>query len=191
MKIRAAIPQDAAAIAAIYAPYVTGSSVSFEMSPPDTAEMGHRMEAGSGLYPWFVAEEDEGGALIGYAYATQFRPRPAYHYAVETSVYVDPAHQGRGAGRMLYEILIRTLEKQRFAQAIAAITLPNDASVKLHEALGFTSAGVYRQIGYKGGRWLDVGLWQRALAPATNPPTKPVKWADLNGDRPAAPIPLR
>lgn len=179
MKIRAATLEDAAAIASIYAPYVTGSSVSFEMSPPDAAEMARRMEAGGGLYPWFVALDDDGEALIGYAYASQFRPRPAYHYVVETSVYIDPAHQGRGAGRMLYEALLHTLEKQRFAQAIAAITLPNDASVKLHEALGFISAGVYRQVGYKGGRWLDVGLWQRALAPATNPPTEPVKLADL------------
>lgn len=179
MKIRAATLQDAAAIASIYAPYVTGSSVSFEMSPPDPAEMEKRMAAGGDLYPWFVATEDEGEPIIGYAYATQFRPRPAYHYVVETSVYLDPAHHGRGAGRLLYEALIQRLEKQRFAQAIAAITLPNDASVKLHEAFGFVSAGVYRQVGYKGGRWLDVGLWQRALAPATNPPTEPVKLSEL------------
>jgi L-amino acid N-acyltransferase YncA len=174
VKVRAATPDDAAAIAAIYAPYVTGSSVSFETAPPDEAEMRRRMEAGGGLYPWFAAT-DESDALIGYAYATQFRPRPAYRYAVETSVYLDPDFHGRGAGRLLYETLLHTLEKQRFVQAIAAITLPNDASVRLHEAMGFVSAGAYRQVGYKGGRWLDVGLWQRGLAPATNPPTEPVK----------------
>ncbi|HEY0626422.1 MAG TPA: GNAT family N-acetyltransferase [Allosphingosinicella sp.] len=178
MRVRAATPEDAATIASIYAPYVTGSSVSFEVTPPDEEEMRQRIEAGGGLYPWYAAVTDE-ERLIGYAYATPFRPRPAYRYAVETSVYLDPAYHGRGAGRLLYQALIRTLEKQRFAQAIAAITLPNDASVRLHEALGFVSAGVYRQVGYKGGRWLDVGLWQRALAPATNPPTEPIRLADL------------
>jgi L-amino acid N-acyltransferase YncA len=178
MRIRRATPEDAAAIASIYAPYVTGSAVSFETSAPDAAEMARRMQEGDGLYPWFVAESDE-QRPFGFAYAARFRPRPAYHYAVETSVYLDPSDQGRGTGRLLYSALLETLEKQRFAQAIAAITLPNDASVKLHEALGFVSAGAYRQIGYKGGRWLDVGLWQRALAPATNPPTEPVKLAEL------------
>jgi L-amino acid N-acyltransferase YncA len=178
MRIRAATPDDAAAIAAIYAPYVTASAVSFEVAPPDEAEMRQRIEVGGGLYPWLVACA-ENDAVIGYAYATAFRARPAYRYVVETSVYLDPGHHGRGAGRMLYQALIRTLEKQRFAQAIAAITLPNDASVRLHEALGFAPAGVYRQVGYKGGRWLDVGLWQRALAPATNPPTEPLRLHEL------------
>ena len=178
MRIRGATPEDAAAIAAIYAPYVAGSAVSFEVTPPDEAEMRQRIEAGSGLYPWFLAE-DESGRVIGYAYATPFRPRPAYRYAVETSVYIQHEHHGRGAGRLLYQVLIQTLEKQRFAQAIAAITLPNEPSVRLHEALGFTPAGVYRRVGYKGGRWLDVGLWQRALAPATNPPTEPVPLVEL------------
>jgi L-amino acid N-acyltransferase YncA len=178
MRIRAATPDDAAAIASIYAPYVTGSAVSFETVAPDEAEMRRRMELGNGLYPWFAAV-DARGALLAYSYAAQFRPRPAYRYAVETSVYVDPEFQGQGAGRLLYDILLRTLEKQLFTQAIAAITLPNDASVRLHEAMGFGSAGVYRQVGYKGGRWLDVGLWQRSLAPATNPPTEPGKFAEI------------
>lgn len=178
MRVRRLTGADAAAVAAIYAPYVTGSSVSFETVAPDEAEMRKRIEAGADLYPWLglLNDRDE---LIAYASACQFRPRPAYRYAVETSVYVDPDHVGKGAGRRLYDVLIRMLEKQHFAQAIAAITLPNDASVKLHEALGFTSAGVYRQVGYKGGRWLDVGLWQRSLAPATNPPTEPLRLSEL------------
>lgn len=178
MRVRAATPDDAVAIASIYAPYVTGSAVSFEVAPPDAGEMRRRIEAGGGLYPWYAAVTD-GERLIGYAYATPFRQRPAYRYAVETSVYLDPEYHGRGAGRLLYQALIRTLEKQRFVQAIAAITLPNDASVRLHEATGFTSAGMYRQVGYKGGRWLDVGLWQRGLAPATNPPTEPILLAEF------------
>ncbi|HWH17400.1 MAG TPA: GNAT family N-acetyltransferase [Allosphingosinicella sp.] len=178
MRVRAATVEDAAAIASIYAPYVKGSSVSFETAAPDEAEMRRRIGVGDGLYPWFAAEAEQ-GTVIGYAHAAQFRPRPAYHYAVETSVYLDPAYQGRGAGRLLYQALLATLEKQRFVTAIAAITLPNEASVRLHEAVGFAATGVYRQVGYKGGRWLDVGLWQRPLAPATNPPTEPVKLADL------------
>lgn len=180
MKIRAATLGDAAAIASIYAPYVMGSSVSFETVAPNEAEMRERMAAGGDLYPWFVVE-DEQGAMLGYAYATRFRPRPAYHYTVETTIYLDPKAHGQGIGKLLYETLLRTLEKQRFVQAIAAITLPNDASVRLHEALGFKATGVYRQVGYKGSRWLDVGLWQRGLAPATNPPTEPVKLSEIEG----------
>ena len=178
MKLRAATVGDAAAIAAIYAPYVTASSVSFETRPPDETEMRRRMEAGDGLYPWFVACDGE-EQVRGYAYATQFRPRPAYRYVVETSVYLNPSLHGRGIGRLLYDMLLTTLEKQRFVQAIAAITLPNDNSVRLHEAIGFHAAGLYRQVGYKGGRWLDVGLWQRSLAPATNPPTEPLRLDEI------------
>lgn len=178
MKLRLATPADAALVQTIYAPYVTGSAVSFETHPPGADEMAARMAEGDGLYPWFIAFED-GGEPMGYAYATRFRPRPAYHYTVETSVYLDPEFHGRGAGRALYTLLLATLEKQRFVQAIAAITLPNDASVKLHEKMGFHSAGAYRQVGYKGGRWLDVGLWQRPLAPATNPPTEPLLFANV------------
>lgn len=172
MRLRAATSEDAAAISEIYAPYVSASNVSFETEPPSPHEMQARIEAGHGLYPWFVAE-NQAGEIAGYAYATAFRPRPAYRYAVETSVYVSPRHQGRGIGSSLYRSLLATLEAQGFAQAIAAITLPNEASVRLHEALGFIAAGRYLQVGYKLGGWHDVGLWQRALAPATNPPTEP------------------
>ena len=177
MRLRSASSDDAAAIAAIYAPYVTDSAVSFETEAPDAAAMRGRVEAGGDVYPWLVAEE--AGELLGYAYASAFRPRPAYRYTVETSVYLAAGAQGRGIGRTLYGALIRTLEAQGFAQAIGAITLPNDASVRLHEALGFARAGVYRQVGYKMDRWHDVGLWQRALAPAANPPREPIPFAKI------------
>ena len=177
MKLRAATSADAAAILEIYAPYVTGSAVSFETEPPDTEAMRARIEAGAGLYPWIVGE-DEAGALAGYAYATAFRPRPAYRYAVETSVYLASAFQGQGIGSRLYRSLLETLEAQGFAQAIAVITLPNPASVRLHEKLGFASAGTYRQVGHKLGGWHDVGLWQRQLAPANDPPTEPCLLAE-------------
>ena len=177
MKLRRATPEDAAALAAIYAPYVTDSVVSFETEPPDAAAMRARIEAGGDLYPWLVAEED--GTLLGYAYASAFRPRPAYRYAVESSVYLEAGVQGRGIGASLYGTLIRTLEAQGFAQAIGAITLPNPASVRLHERLGFVQAGIYRQVGWKMGAWHDVGLWQRTLAPATVPPREPVPFAEI------------
>lgn len=172
MRLRAATPDDAAAIADIYAPFVTASVVSFETEAPDAAAMRSRIEAGGGLYPW-IAGEDEDGSLLGYAYAARFRDRPAYRFTVETTIYLRPGAAGRGLGRRLYAPLLATLEAQGFTQAIAAITLPNEASVRLHERLGFAPAGVYRQVGWKLGAWRDVGLWQRPLAPAETPPAEP------------------
>lgn len=177
MRLRFASGDDAAAIAAIYAPYVNDSAISFETVAPDAEAMRERIESGGSLYAWLAAEED--GALLGYAYASAFRPRPAYRYAVETSVYLAPVAQGRGLGRILYGELIRILEAQGFVQAIGAITLPNDPSVRLHEAVGFVKAGVYAQVGYKMGEWRDVGLWQRALPPAANPPREPIPFAQI------------
>jgi phosphinothricin acetyltransferase len=171
VRIRAATPDDAAALAEIYAPFVTGSHISFETEPPDSVEMRSRMEAGGALYPWLVAEA-ESGEVAGYAYAARFRPREAYRFAVETSVYLRTGAESRGFGIRLYAALLAILEAQRFSQAIAAIALPNDSSVRLHERLGFRRAGIYSQVGYKLGRWWDVGLWQRPLAAAGDPPAE-------------------
>jgi phosphinothricin acetyltransferase len=176
VKLRLATAEDAAAVAAIYADYVTGTAVSFETEPPGEAEIRARISAGGGLYPW-LASCDEAGRLLGYAYAAAFRARRAYRFTVETTVYVDPDAQGRGVGRSLYTALIPLLVRQGFTQAIAAITLPNEASVRLHEAFGFTKAGTYRQVGYKLGEWRSVGLWQRALAPLGDPPEEPKPFA--------------
>ena len=172
MRLRAATPDDAAAIAEIYAPYVAASAVSFETEPPGAEAMRARIEAGGLLYPWIVAEQ-EGGAILGYAYAARFRERPAYRFTVETTVYLRSDACGRGLGAELYAPLLAVLEAQGFTQAIAAITLPNDPSARLHERLGFAPAGVYRQVGWKLGAWHDVGLWQRPLAPAATPPAEP------------------
>jgi phosphinothricin acetyltransferase len=172
VRLRAAAPEDAAAIAAIYAPYVSASVISFETEPPDARAMADRIEAGGELYPWIVAEA-EGGLIAGYAYACAFRPRHAYRYAVETTVYLSGERVGAGLGKRLYSSLIATLEAQGFAQAIGAITLPNMASVRLHQRLGFVEAGVYRKVGYKLGAWHDVGLWQRSLAAPGDPPQEP------------------
>ena len=172
MRVRAATPDDAAALAAIYAPYVTGSHISFETEAPGAGEMKKRIEAAGGAYPWLTAV-DETGKALGYAHSAPFRARPAYRFAVETSVYVGRDAHGRGLGLLLYEPLLATLEARGFTQAIAAIALPNQASVRLHERLGFVHAGTYRQIGFKLGAWWDVGLWQRPLAPAAAAPAEP------------------
>ena len=177
MKLRLATADDAAAIASIYAPYVTASAVSFETEPPDEAEMRARIAAGGALYAWLAACEAD--RVLGYAYATAFRARPAYRFTVETTVYLDPTAQGRGIGRSLYTALIPLLEAQGFTQAIAAITLPNAPSVRLHESLGFAQAGIYREVGYKLGEWRSVGLWQRALAPRSETPEEPRPFAGL------------
>lgn len=178
--IRAAAPEDAAAIAAIYAPHVLTGTVSFEVDPPDTRAMRTRMAASEGLYPWLVVTTGEpAGGVIGYAYATRFRDRPAYRYVVETTIYVADTAQRQGAGRLLYEALIDTLRAQGFVHAIGAIALPNDASISLHEAVGFRRAGVYREVGYKHGRWIDVGIWQCELNEPAIPPVEPRRFSDV------------
>ena len=173
--IRLAGPNDAAAIAAIYRPYVEESQISFEEEAPDTAEMARRIRGGTpGLYPWFVAEED--GRLLGYAASSPFRTRPAYRWIVEIGIYLDPTAQGRGIGRTLLSALLETLERQGFAAAIGAIALPNEVSVALHEKLGFFRTGTYSQVGFKMGEWIDVGLWQKELAPRAAKPAEPVPY---------------
>ena len=178
LRIRAATGEDCAAIAAIYAPYVEDSIISFETEAPDAAAMRERIEAGGALYPWLAAE-DEAGALVGYAYASAFRPRPAYRYTVETTVYVRQGLHGRGIGGALYRPLLAMLEAQGFTRAFGAITLPNPASVALHERLSFARAGTYEKVGWKQGGWWDVGLWQRPLAQPAIPPTEPRPWREV------------
>lgn len=176
--VRPARSEDAGAIAAIYAPYVESGTVSFELDAPDAAAMAARMAASGGLYPWLVLTESEAGAVIGYAYASKFRERPAYRYAVETSVYLAQGTQGRGNGRQLYDALIDTVRAQGFTHAIGVIALPNDWSIRLHESVGFRRTGILREAGYKEGRWIDVGFWQCALNAATIPPIEPKPFSE-------------
>jgi L-amino acid N-acyltransferase YncA len=182
VRLRRAIAEDAGAIAAIYAPYVEGSVVSFETEAPDAAEMGRRIEALGDLYPWLAAC-DEGGALIGYAYGCAFRTRPAYRFSVETTVYVAEGAHRRGVGSLLYRELLGLLEAQGFTQAIGAITIPNEGSVKLHESLGFVRAGTYEKVGFKLDEWRSVGLWQRPLAPMAARPEEPRPVSAVWNDR--------
>jgi L-amino acid N-acyltransferase YncA len=154
---------DAGACAAIYAPFVSDSAVSFEEQPPDAAEMAARIRRIEATHPWLIAEFDGGPA--GFAYASPHRDRRAYRWAADVSVYVDPQHHRRGIGSMLYGALLALLRHQCLHVACAGITLPNDASVGLHESLGFTLVGIYRSVGWKGGAWRDVGWWQLQLSP--------------------------
>lgn len=173
--IRSAREADAAAIATLYAPYVEHSSATFEELPPTPDEIARRLRgAGSEAgvaYPWLVAEED--GALLGYASSGCFRQRSAYRWSVETGVYVAPGEQRRGVARQLLTALLVLLERTGFVTAIASISLPNRASVALHESLGFVLAGTIRGPGYKLGEWVDIGYWQRDLAERMVPPCEP------------------
>lgn len=175
--IRAATPEDGAAIAAIYAPHVLVGTASFETEAPDARAMRTRMAGSEGLYPWLVATIGDG--VIGYAYATRFHQREAYRWTVEATIYVADVAQRQGAGRLLYEALIDTLRAQGFTQAIGRIALPNESSIALHEAVGFRRAGVYREVGYKHGRWIDVGTWQCELGEPRMPPAEPRRFADV------------
>jgi L-amino acid N-acyltransferase YncA len=172
-RIRSADPAaDAAPCAAIYAPFVRQTAISFEEQPPDAAEMRRRMENLASHYPWLVAEED--GTVVGYAYASPHRERAAYRWAADVAIYIGDNHQGRGLGRALYEALFERLATQGLRVACAGIALPNPASVALHEKLGFQPVGIYRRIGWKAGLWHDVAWWQLELAPASDgPPAEP------------------
>lgn len=164
MQIRDAEPRrDAAACATIYAPHVEGSAVSFEEVAPDAAAMAARIEATQATHPWLVAED--GGEVRGFAYGCRHRERAAYRWAADVSVYVDAAARRTGVGRALYAELLGRLRAAGLHTACAGITLPNQASVALHESFGFEPVGVYRRIGWKHGGWRDVGWWQLQLAP--------------------------
>ncbi|USI73276.1 GNAT family N-acetyltransferase [Sphingomonas morindae] len=169
--IRPVRREDAAAIAELYRPYVTDSVITFELAAPDEGEIGARIEAITHAFPWLVAERE--GAVIGYAYGSPYRTRAAYRWVAETGIYLAPAAQGQGLGRLLYGALLDALAAHGYVAAIGVLTLPNPASEALHAALGFRPAGVQPGIGFKQGRWHDVGFWQRDLAPRTADPAVP------------------
>jgi L-amino acid N-acyltransferase YncA len=173
LTIRTADPErDAAACAAIYAPAVEGSIISFELAAPNAAEIARRMRHYQETHPWLVAERE--GEVVGYAYGCEFNPRPAYRWSAWVSVYVGAGQRGQGVGRALYEELFARMRAQGLRTAIAGITLPNPASVGLHEALGFERVGLLGEIGWKEDQWLDVGWWQLQLLPAADgPPPEP------------------
>lgn len=175
--IRLARPDDAAALAAIYAPYVTETVISFETVPPDENEMATRLAKTLARYPWLVAESD--GEIAGYAYAAQHRERAAYQWSADVSVYVHKDAQRRGIGRALYHPLFDIMRALGYYNVYAGIALPNPASVALHEAMDMTPVGVYRHVGYKAGMWHDVGWWEGSLRQQSAEPQPPRALLDV------------
>jgi L-amino acid N-acyltransferase YncA len=161
MRIRAASPDDAGRCAQIYQPFVTDTWISFELEAPDRREMARRIEANGASHAWLVCEID--GEVAGYAYGSPHRSREAYATSCDVTAYVDPAFARTGVGRALYAELLPVLANRRFHAAFAGIALPNAPSIGLHEAMGFETLGVYREVGWKMGGWRDVGWWQRLL----------------------------
>lgn len=160
-RVRDATPADAAACAAIYAPYVTDTAITFEAEPPSAEQMATRIATAAERHAWLVLEQD--ARVVGYAYGGVFNARAAYRWSCEVSVYCERGRRRTGAGRMLYEALLARLAARGYRVATAGMTLPNDASVRLHRTMGFEPVGTYRRIGYKHGAWHDVAWAQCAL----------------------------
>jgi L-amino acid N-acyltransferase YncA len=156
---------------AIYAPYVRDTAISFETEPPPEEEFRGRIRDVLETGLWLACEDQIG--IIGYAYGNRFHPRRAYQWTVEVTVYVHQDHHRQGIGVGLYTSMLGCLTLQGFRSAVGIIALPNPASVGLHERMGFTPAALLRAVGYKHGRWHDVGWWQCALGehePVPEPP---------------------
>lgn len=159
--IRAAIPDDAAAICSIYNGYVENTTFSFEEKPVAHDEMAQRIADITASFPWLVLTEND--VVLGYAYASPWKARCAYRFAAESSVYLAPDAVGKKLGLRLYEQLIAELRALGLHSVIGGISQPNSASVGLHEKMGFTKVAHFRQVGWKFGRWIDVGYWELML----------------------------
>ena len=169
--VRDATPDDAAACARVYAPYVLETAVTFELEPPSVSQTADRIAAALRTHAWVVLEQD--GRIVGYAAAGPMKDRAAYRWSCEVSVYLERGRRRTGAGRALYTALFERLAARGYRTAVAGMTLPNDASVGLHRALGFEPVGTYRRIGWKHGAWHDVAWAQRSLADGQDPPPEP------------------
>lgn len=153
--------QDAKQIVAIYNYYVLNSIVTFDQIPFSEQDFKERIETISSQYPFIVFEEDH--HILGYAYANMFRQKPAYKNTVETTIYLKNDVQGRHIGSQLYTELLKILKDQNYHAIIGGLTLPNDASVRLHEKLGFKQVAHFKEVGFKFNKWLDVGFWELIL----------------------------
>jgi phosphinothricin acetyltransferase len=176
-EIRFATLDDASEVQAIYAPYCRASPVSFEIVPPTVKESRARIARVLKKFPWLVCERD--GVVAGYVYANTHRERAAYRWSVDVAVYIHGSQHRRGVGRGLYTALFDLLRQQGYINAIAGITLPNPASVGLHESIGFKPIGVYKHIGFKSGAWHDVVWYQLRLRPLPGRPREPRNWRRL------------
>ncbi len=162
---------DAAACAAIYAPYVTDTVITFETEPPSPAEMAARIATAVRTHAFVVFED--AGRVVGYAYGGPYKARSAYRWSCEVSVYLERGRRRTGAGRALYAALFERLERRGFRTVVAGMTQPNAASEGLHRAMGFEPVGTYRRIGWKHGAWHDVTWVQRSIATGDDPPPEP------------------
>lgn len=177
-RLRLAEATDAAQVAAIYAPFCLETAVSFETIAPDEAAMRERISTLTQRYPWLVAVS-ETGDVLGYAYAGKHRERAAYLWSLDFTAYVAPEAKRRGIGTELYRGLMKICQCLGYYRAFAGITLPNEASVRLHEKIGFRPVGIYRRVGFKLGRWHDVGWWSIDLQPEGDAPTEPRAIGDI------------
>jgi len=159
--IRGVYTEDAEAVCSIYNHYVKNTIFTFEENPVSTEEMKDRIAEATVSLPWVVWEEN--GEIKGYAYASKWKTRSAYRFSVESSIYLQPDFIGKGAGRKLYETLISELRNLSLHTVIGGIALPNESSVALHERLGFLKVAHFKEVGWKFGRWIDVGYWERLL----------------------------
>ena len=160
--IRNATQADAAAICAIYNHYVEQSDISFEEQTVSEEQMAERIATVSSQFPWLVCCEGE--TLLGYAYACHWKSRGAYRYSVECSVYLAPEARGKNLGTELYRELLPRLREAGFHSVLACISLPNAASVQLHEKMGFSKVAHFKEVGFKHDHWIDVGYWQLSLS---------------------------
>ena len=179
-RLRLVEPDDAAQIAAIYAPFCLETAISFETAAPDEATVRERIRTVGERYPWLIALS-ETGEVSGYAYASKHRERAAYGWSVDFTVYLAPAAKGRGIGTALYRALVKICRCLGYYRAFAGITLPNEASVRLHEKIGFQPIGIYRRVGFKLGKWYDVGWWSLDLLAEEGVPSEPRSIADIVG----------
>lgn len=165
--VRLASRADAEAMLEIYRPYVLDTAISFETTAPTLAEFSGRIEELTEKFPWLVCTES--GQIVGYAYAGAYKSRCAYGWSVESTVYVRSGFQGKGIGKELYQKLLKILKDQGAVNVIGGIALPNQASVALHESLGFEKVAQFKDVGFKLGKWWDVGYWQLQLQKPIEP----------------------
>jgi len=179
VKLRIATKADGAALAAIYAYYVENTAITFEYVAPTAEEFGERIAHKLEKYPYIIAEEN--GRAVGYAYADMYRERAAFNWSCELSVYVDKSETGKGTGRRLYNALVELLRLQGFTSVVASITYPNEASVALHEKMGFSHLGTMHNIGFKFGRWYSLVWMEKHLCDHSNdaPPAPVIPFPQL------------
>jgi phosphinothricin acetyltransferase len=178
--LRLATPNDARCILAIYAPYIENTSFTFETETPSVEEFAERIRNYMLNWPWLVYEVD--GVIAGYAYATRHRERTAYQWSTECSVYIHDNFQRAGIARALYNALFEILKKQGFRNVYAVINLPNDKSVAFHESFGFQYFATYEKVGYKLGKWKNVGWWRLSINVYDDDPPAPVNFAEMDKD---------